>query len=247
MRNVQKNRTEIDLTRVIIFLQVIIIPLGQLSGQTTTSLDFILGVQSSYRALRLSTEAENTESISLRNLLNIERSDRAQRESYSTALTVGVNYNFKLRTFFLKTGFRFTQVGYKAPFLASVILTSVAQVIGFPDWKYYWFAEIPFVFRYEFSTSKITPFIEFGSAYYFYLATSIDDSIEVKKVSGINRINLSVNCSVGMNYQLSKRLQLFFQPTFQLFVLPLRDQLIHEHIYRFGVEIGIRKSLSFKH
>lgn len=175
----------------------------------------------------------------------------------------GLNYNRQLTNkFFLKTGLRLASVGYNG---AIKTLKWPSEVDSLGNWvpdptlnhkrQYiydFWYLDIPLAGRFEFSGKKLTPFMEAGVSPHIYLFTKektvTDFETTVDNKSGddhanIKNIQLVGSFSFGVNYNASKKTQLFFQPIFRYHLTKLFDSEYEDHLFNYGVEFGIRKQL----
>ena len=177
---------------------------------------------------------------------------------------LGFNYNRRLSSrIFLKTGARLASVGYKGE--KKTGLRWGTEHDGNGGWAGpdpslpheiqliddYWFIEVPIAGRFEFGGKRLRPFIEAGGAPSVYLATrtktvtdiGTDASFESGKALGFNQWHLVGYLSFGANYDIGERLQLFGQPVFRRHFTKLADAPIAEHLYNFGMELGVRRKL----
>lgn len=222
-------------------------------SQTNSSIDLIAGLEYSYRSLSTSSKEE----IVVGMLEN-----RNDKESGKLNWRVGFNYNRRLSNkFHLKTGIRLASVGYEGEKKTGLRYASefVTPELWVPDPSLphevqfiydYWFAEIPIIGRFEFADRKVAPFLEFGIAPSVYVTTrtktvtdlgtdvSFDDGVDA---FNFNRFHLVGIFSVGVNFTVSEKMQLFGQPTFRYHLTQLADAAIEEHLFNYGLEIGVRR------
>lgn len=227
---------------------------NQTGTQANSSIDFMVGIEYAYRHLKTSS----TDNIIVGILEN-----RDLKESGKFNWRMGVNYNRKLISkLFLKTGLRLASIGYKGEKRTGirwpsennggiwVLDPSLPHEIQVVD--NYWFLEIPVAARIEFSEKKWNPFFELGLAPSVYLTTKtktitdIDTSINFLKNNhpGFNKVQLAGFVSMGLNYTLNEKLQLFGQPIIRYHLTKLVNAPIKENLFNYGMEIGIRKKLT---
>lgn len=239
-----------------------------LSSQINASIDIV----GSYDFINSVYPSQRFESINL----DQKRKNEVQR---SNNYRVGINANFRvLERVYLKTGLRYSKYGYLAR--SYVDFVEDANGFTFNHYYVYYdetYIEMPVVFRYEFSNAKHSFYMEFGISPHLYLKgfrtidhetlefnseyeawessdneTIYDSSMEyeIPYLKG-SRFRLAYNFGVGWNYNLSKKNQLFFQPTMRLYRglansnnLPSNE--IVTGIINVGIEFGIRRALSFE-
>jgi len=188
------------------------------------------------------------------------------RRVFSVKINSKLNYriggNFNLRIFdnvMLKTGVRYAELGFTHnmddirwpseigpngyipdPTLVKYIHQSI-------DLRY---IEIPWLGRYEFSKKKINLFIELGASPHIYLSTrettkSNLNSETIYREDNEKRIRFIFVVGIGLNFNISNKIQLFIQPTFRLY--PLTQTLFSVEPGRrsIGVEFGFRRGFVF--
>jgi len=225
------------------------------SCQSNSSIDLVAGLEYSYRSLSTSNTNQNV-------VYTLE--SRNIRELAKPNWRAGFNYNRRQSNkFHLKTGIRLASVGHKDKKQTGLRYAHefVAPGVWVPDpslphevqfIRDYWFIEIPLVGRFEFSDRKIAPFLELGVAPSVYittrgqtvtdLGTSVDFYDQVDAYD-FNRFHLVGIFSVGVNFTVSEKIQLFGQPTFRYHLTQLLDVPIEEHLFNYGIEIGVRRKL----
>jgi len=222
-------------------------------GQTNSTLDLVAGLEYSYRGLSTSSKDEIVIGI-------MEK--RNDKETGKLNWRAGFNYNRRLSNrFHLKTGIRLASVGYKGEKKTGLRYASefVTPDLWVPDPSLphevqfiydYWFVEIPLVGRYELTNKKIAPFLELGIAPSAYVTTRTktvtDLGTDVNFQDGVeafnfNRFHLVGIFSVGVNFSVSEKVQLFGQPTLRYHLTQLADAAIEEHLFNYGIEIGARR------
>lgn len=226
-----------------------------LTAQMKSSVDLILGGDYSFRHLKPAGVNPDIEEY----LLNSRSLDRGK-----VNWRAGLNYNRRITDrFYFKTGLRMASVGFKQTIIEQIIelgtdstgaLTINMQsnhiVYAFVD---YWFMEIPILGRMEFGKNKLTAFIETGIAPSFYVTTRRNTIYsdkakyynQVKSLYAYNRLHITGVFSLGLNYNLNPKYQLFFQPTLRYLFTPLSNRLaLKEHLYNFGIELGVRRKIN---
>lgn len=214
-------------------------------SQRNTSIDFITGIDYSYR------------SLSGNSIIEEIRSGETGKMNWR----VGFNYNKRISEhLYIKAGLRFASVGYHGEnrnlrfgneqdgtgtWIPDPSLATELQVT-----YDYWFIEIPVVGRYEFNNRKISPFVEFGIAPSYYLTTRIHQVTNLEQEtnfqrgfgnSDYNKIHVVGVLAIGLNYTPNENFQFFAQPTFRYHFSTLVNTPLKEHLYNIGLELGARK------
>ena len=235
-----------------IFLILLIIPAFAFS-QVKSTIDFVSGIEYSYRILKTTNDELITNVIL----------DNREGETGKINFRLGFNFNQRLsEKIFLKSGVRLASVGYKGEKRTGLIWGSeIDPNLGYqldPNLPHesqfihdYWFIEIPIIGRYEFNNRKITPFIEAGISPNVYITsktkikTDISSNVEFYDETKLNfnRMHLAVNLSFGLNYQLSPKWILFGQPVFRYHFTKLVEAPIKEYLYNYGIELGARMKI----
>ena len=176
---------------------------------------------------------------------------------------IGFNYNRKLSNrIFIKTGVRLANVGYKHQKVEGIRWPSEITPEGFMDdptlpnimqaFTNYSFIEVPLALRYEFNSTKFSPFVEMGVSPSYYLTTriktvtEIDSKVETYRgfnASEFSNIHMVGVASVGTNYNLISTFQLFGQVAYRYHFTRLVEAPITEHLYNYGVELGVRMGI----
>ena len=223
-------------------------------SQINSSIDFLAGLDYSYRNLSTSSD----DALVLGILEN-----REVGESGKINWRFGVNYNRNLTSkLFFKTGLRLASVGFAGEKKTDLRWGSELIGGGFeldPDLPRevqnindYWFLEIPIGIRYEICQKKLTPFIELGVSPSIYLTTRVATKTDIGDSStfdknnqdSFNQFHLVGFISMGLNYNLKETIQIFGQPIFRYHLTELVDAPIEEHLYVAGIEIGVRKKIN---
>jgi len=223
-------------------------------SQINSSIDFIAGLDYSYRNLSTSSD----DAIVLGILEN-----RDEKESGKTNWRFGLNYNRKLtNNIFFKTGLRLASVGFEGE--KKTELRWGSELVGGmfePDPNLprevqiindYWFLEIPVGIRYEIIHKKLIPFFELGVSPSIYLTTRVTSKTDIGDSTAFNKNNqtdfnqfhLVGYISMGLNYNLNENIQFFGQPIFRYHLTELVDAPIEEHFYVAGIEVGLRKKIN---
>lgn len=224
--------------------------------QTAPSIDFITGIEYSYRFLK-STEPNV---INIPDIVEI-RKDETGKLNWRA----GFNYNQPLaNNLYLKTGLRLASIGYKGEnntdiqwpsensggtWVPDPSLPREVQLI----WDYL-FLEVPIAARWEMGAKKLTPFIELGVAPTLLLTTRTTTKTDLgretqfgsNESSNFNRVHLTSIAAFGFNYAINDHLQLFGQPTMRYHITNLSKSSIQEHLFNYGIELGLRKKLGGK-
>jgi len=222
--------------------------------QINQSIDFVNGIEYSYRNLATSSQDE---------IMRVIVESRDQTETGKLNWQIGFNYNQRLTNrIFLRTGLRLASVGYKGEkntdlrwpsehdgnggWVADPTLPRESQLI-----YDYWFVEMPIVGRFEMTKKKLSPFIELGILPSYYMTTrttqktdiGTDSQFENGDVHNFNRVHFVGFLSFGMNYSLNDNLQFFGQPAFRYHFTKLADAPIAEYLFNCGIEFGIRNRI----
>ena len=158
----------------------------------------------------------------------------------------------------MKSGVRLASVGYKDKKLNDVRWPSEIGPEGYVNdptlpnemqvFTDYWFIEIPLAVRYEFSSPKLSPFIELGISPSYYLTTRTKTETELYTNVDSNRgfnsdfsnVHMVGVASVGVNYNINSKFQFFGQATFRRHFTRLVEAPVSEHLYNYGTEFGVR-------
>lgn len=184
----------------------------------------------------------------------------------SVKFRFGANYNYKINDrLVLKTGLRMANIGYKSYYSRRIFFGqysteydgfsvpyNVSKNEGFSTSYNHFFIEVPLMARYEFKKSfgKFQPYAEAGLSGQYYLTTFSNEErngvkeLYAEKFDNINKFQMSANIGLGFNYNVSNRMQLFFQPTFRYNLTPMFDSAIKEHPFSVGFEMGLRFKLN---
>lgn len=221
-----------------------------LQGQKIQSLDFVTGIDVSYRLLASKHNSSlNSLIIKIRN----------QRELPALQWRMGINYNQKLNeNYFLKTGIRLAKLGYyieipKEDFRWPSQINnpnSPGEDIGDIKMHYnYLFIEVPVTIRYEGKKKRFAPYFEAGFSPMWlvqYSSVTVKDSVTNISFgqpvnADFNNFQIAAVLSFGFNYQMNNAIQLFGQPNLRFNLTKLVDAPISEYLYNFGFEFGIRR------
>lgn len=217
-------------------------------GQNNSSVDFVMGIDYSYRLITSSDENHQS-------LIKGRKSEEAK-----LGWQFGFNYNKKINNhFYLKTGLRIDRKGYKSKLFSDLQFgskydPSTGQVN--PDFpgieslqtEYdYFFIEVPIVGRYILKNSKLSPYVELGLAPAWLIQSRsisiINGSKTIRDAQNepINKFQIVGLFSFGVNYSINTKFQLFAQPNFRYHITKAFDAPINEHFWKLGIEMGIRK------
>lgn len=220
-------------------------------AQNSTSFDFVGSIDYAFRTLKTSSSDQ-----AVLDMLNI----RADKETPKVSWNVGFNYNRRLApAFVLKSGLRLASIGYFVEKNADlrwaseynsqgvwVLDPTLPHEIRFS--KDYWLIEMPIVGRLELGKRRWAPFIELGLAPSVYLTTRTTTRTDLdtnsnfqRSRSNLNQFQLAGIVSGGINYSINHNIQVFGQPTVRYYLTRLTTGPIQEHLYSYGLEVGIRK------
>ncbi len=222
-------------------------------AQFNSSIDFVGGLEYSYRNLK----APSGETMLIDKI-----EERDSKEEGKRNWRIGINYNKRLTNrFYLKSGIRLASVGYKGETFTGLRWPEEIGPDGYmpnPELPHeiqyiydYRFVEVPIAGRYEFASGKLSPFFEAGISPSYYLTTrtkSITDlgtSISSQRggTSSNRDFHLVGAISIGSNYTISDNYQVFGQVAYRYHFTELYEAPISEHLYNYGMEIGIRKKI----
>ncbi len=228
---------------------ILLIPVLGFS-QINQSIDFIGGIEYSYRNL---TTSSNDATV-LATLKNLD-----DKESGKFNWRIGFNYNRRLTNrLFLRTGLRLASVGYKGEKITGLHWGSEENGTTDPSLPHeiqvvadYWFAEIPIVGRFELNEKKLAPFFELGISPSIYLTTRTKEITDIgtdakfrnNDANNFNKVHIVGFLSFGINYSINERFQFFGQPSIRYHFTKLADKPIEEYLFNYGIEIGIRKRI----
>lgn len=245
------------MKRLPIFSVLFFLPL-LIYSQINTSLDFVGGIDFSYRNINNTSNDTDVDNV----VIPFRNND----ESGKLNVRFGFNFNKRVsEKIFFKTGLRFASFGYKGNGKTNLrwgnqqtggvfnptLPGEFSDTLQFID--NFLFLEVPLIARFEFSQKKFTPFVEFGLAPSLYLKSrnKLVINSETIIVEGdedlydYNKIHFVGVLSFGGNYNLTEGLQLFAQPTFRYHLTRLvKDVPIKENLWTVGLELGLRKQIN---
>lgn len=213
----------------------------ELSGQMKSSIDILGGFSSTFR--NIDGNGSNTEIV--RNDTEIKKGN----------FHLGFNYNQLLtKKLYLKTGIRYLSLGYQTkPRTLTFADMTTSDIYFTYD---YLFIEVPINLRYEFLDQKtMVPFIELGfSPMYFFSNKQVtfqdgEDRVSMRRpiTTDFNKLIFAFNANIGVNYFLSDGTCLYLQGLLRYNLTNLvTDVDFKELLYGIGVELGVRRALSFK-
>ncbi len=235
--------------KTIIIILCLNIPI-LLTGQGISSIDFVSGIDYSFRTLNTSLQDDITQLIL----------DSRDGDSKKLNWRFGLNYNIKVdKKLYLKTGIRLARIGYKGEKRTGLIWTQ--SINGSPpnpnlpsevQFIYdYYFIEVPIIGRLDFLENKLTPFLELGISPSLYLRSrtktitdlSTDVEFHSEENSAFNKLHFVGNLSLGVNYRINGKYHLFGQTIFRYHLTKTADSDIKEHLYNYGIEVGMRRIL----
>jgi hypothetical protein len=232
---------------------ILLLPIVGFS-QASQSIDFVGGMEYSYRTLTTTSKDRNV-------LGNLEIRDSIERGKLNWR--IGFNYNQKIgKKIFIKTGIRLASVGYQKEKRTGLRWPSEHDGMGgwSPDPNLpheiqtvldYWFAEMPLAARFEMNKKKLSPFFELGISPSIFLATRVKSITDIGKdasfhkggVYHFKKFHMVGVISLGLNYSVNEKFQIFGQPAFRYHFTKLVDAPIDEYLFNYGIEIGIRRSI----
>jgi len=157
-------------------------------------------------------------------------------------------FNYRVsKNVMIRSGLGYTQVGYRHNFLD--LTASNREGHKSTEHQY---IEVPLIGRYEIAKSKVSFYLELGVSTLFYLRTKttwdrgeeevIFDEFEYQKRKAFR---LALISGIGMNYDMSKTVQLFIQPTFRYYPNIEGQPFFEFNFKSIGLDFGVRKALSF--
>ncbi len=215
-------------------------------GYRSNSIDLIFGVEGGERLLRSTNDSpDEKEQINRRN--NAERGKANYR--------IGFNYNYLVKEkFFLKTGLRYLNTGYKAKTPANMnredqIHFTESRLMHFEASGYrqiYQMLELPLALRYVYSENWCMSYIEVGGSANHYLQTKLKG----KDIEGntrhlileqaIKAWTFSTNVAIGAEFFIGNIIPAFIQMTARYQLTPLTDNAVEERLVALGLETGVR-------
>lgn len=232
------------------FLILIIFSTSTLFAQHKLSVAPIFSTDYSFRTL--SSDANNQPMIDSRNSNEIPK----------IGFRVGTDFHYKIsKKISIKTGMRFASAGYQNKKIEDInwaseynaltgITTNDPSLPHELQHKYkYYFIEIPLAIRYNIGHKKLSYYIEAGLSAMLYTnnrikqVTDIDVKYDKERVANFNHFSLSTSVSIGLQYQLNKKIVPFIQPIFRYGITPINDNPIKMNLHSLGCEFGFRYSL----
>lgn len=225
-------------------------------AQPRPSIEIILGTDISYRTLSYSGDNVGPQSVILL---------RNKNEISKIGNRFGIHFNIPIQNkLMFKTGIQYCNLGYKTKNRTGLKWGSEINAQG--NWildpslphevqnRYsYHYTSIPFIINYQWKKNRLNPYVEGGIGTSIFLnsyttiVTDINsyDSKETVTSGTFNKFNLALLLGFGFQYHLSDQFQCFGGPTFSYHLTPLVQAPIEEHLYRFGIECGVRSTLKF--
>lgn len=214
-------------------------------GQFHTSIDLVSSIDYNREAIGFLNLDENTNFD-----IAINQAEYNHR--------FGVNFNARIFDDLLfKTGLRFAEVGFSSQKsfddIYNVSMFGIFNPLFIISYQYR-FIEIPLVFRYEIGKKKLQFYVEAGFSPHFYLNSQevVDFELDTRTTTfddSVKRTNIAFVFAVGVNYKISKYLQMFIQPTIRNFKNNSRiifGILLNDRPVSYGLEIGVRRALSLE-
>ncbi|MEM9545609.1 MAG: outer membrane beta-barrel protein [Bacteroidota bacterium] len=175
----------------------------------------------------------------------------------------GINLNYKFTNhFFLKTGLRFavlktkheidnlrwsSEIGPNGWMPDPTLPRSIESIVNRRC------IELPLHVRYQFGKGRLSGFTEIGISPHIYLNTQNVNSTNLETVVstidetefGTRRFVNAFVFSVGVNYAITSKLQLFAQPVFRKYQEFIPNSPMEGAQTNFGLEFGIRRGFGF--
>lgn len=228
------------------------------SAQFPYSIDLMLGVEYSYRDLKVTEDADRLDPDILAMNLALRDGETSKRN-----IRFGININkFLDDRFYFKTGFRYASVGYNGEKQTDIRWPSETDSNGnyTPDPNLYHenqfiynyrYLVIPGIFRYHITEGRLAPFIETGLSLHIYAHTKrktineFETRTERYNDGEANADLTSVgSISLGFEYLLDHSHALFVQGIGRYHFSPRRrNATVQERLYNYGLEFGIRKRM----
>lgn len=228
------------------FLVVLLFPCF-LWAQPKASIDVMGSLDIGYR--RLSEKVADFGGIEVRN----------ETEIPGVNWRAGLHYNRSLKAqAHLRLGLNVASLGYKTRsqnilwpsendgmggFIDDPTLPNTIQTIS-----NFLFLSIPVALRFEGKSSTFNPYVEVGIAPSFYLQTRTVQLLDEERASFVrfdeltSPTQLAYIASIGANYQLAEKFQLFSQLEGRYHTQLFRDNpFVRENLYGVGLSIGIRR------
>ena len=175
----------------------------------------------------------------------------------------GINYYQNLREkIWLKVGLGFSSTGYQEQIDGSGFrygsqhdgeggFNPNLPVENFSIKYNHHFLEVPIALRFDFSTKKIKPFLEFGVSTMYYLQTvsilekqSNSKSVDRNRANEINQIQIAPTFAFGCSYDLNDKWTVFAQPNIRYHLTGMVDSnSLNEHQWSVGLAVGLRMDL----
>lgn len=224
-------------------------------GQKLTSIDIVGGTDYAYRTMHLSIDEAIYTSI-------IER--RNADETAKLNWRCGVTYNISVAdNLYFKSGAHVSRFGYNGSALSAGLKfpnqhdgdggfdpdAYSGESSSFSIDYHYFFVEMPMIARYEMPIGKFSTFLELGLVPSAFLISQSTVSTDLGATNDanpavdtrFNRLHLFSLVSVGVNYDVTKAIQLFTQPVVRYDLVALSNARIKEHLYSLGLEFGARR------
>ena len=220
---------------------------GQNTNQTQKIIiGFNFSPDYSSRTLKNNDDASSSDLV-IKNRNDIETA----KFGYTTGLNVYVNFS-QLVGF--ETGIQYSNKGYK---------TKNQDLVYFPPspssptkarFIYaYQYIGIPLKAKFSFGKNKVRFVSSIGfmtnfllnikqTANYEYSNGKTEKKSQSSK-SGFNKVDISPMLSVGVDYKLNSRINLFAEPTFRYGVIKTKDAPVTEHLWNVGLNIGFYYAL----
>jgi len=234
-----------------ILLFILCIP-SLMFAQQNSSIDFVGGIGSSFRNLKITST--NTTFLGIHERREMEETPKANWR-------LGFHYNRPIANqIHFKTGIRLASFGFKGEKKTDLRWASchdgeggftpctggATEIQFVPNFL---FLEVPIMARIAFNDKKWQPYIELGIAPALYLTTrtkvitNLDKEVFTTQEGAANQFQLFGNAATGINYHLSTSWQFFGQLSFSYQLTPISDAPIKQHLFFYGMELGVRKEI----
>ncbi len=220
-----------------LMISMILLLCIDVTAQLDSSIDILVGGGGTYRQLR--GESNNVDI-------------RDDLEEGKGNFFIGFNYNKKIKNrVHFKTGARYINLGYQTR-------DQFLDFPGFPStviqFTYdYQFIEVPLSLRIVSSEIQdVNRFFEFGVApMYLFGSKKVEiqdgvDNISTRQpLDGFNTLHLALHVGVGLEAYVSDETAIFVQFQFRYdFTNLVQSENLTENLYSYGIEVGVRRSLS---
>lgn len=171
--------------------------------------------------------------------------------------TTGINIALKLnKRITLEMGLLYSNKGERTKTLTTVWVTLSGQPnlnqalpMKITYFYHYIYLDIPIKANYYILTQRVKLFVSAGISPNIFLKQSVTaiyeypdehtSTRETSKNEGFSRINLAFTTGLGLGYDLTKKLYLKIEPTYQRSITTIIDAPIKGYLYSVGLNTGI--------